>query len=752
MQETYTDWTLVSLSPLSPTLFWLLTLGVVMAAGWVIWSYRHARGRAWLMPLRAAAALLMLAFLVEPAVQLRAVRKIKNRLAVVVDRSRSMGLATESGHSRYDSVLAALDKSHHALEQLQKSHIIDWYDLEGPLASTTLPQPPMVEHTDLLVGLEHAREAGAGRPLAGVLLISDGADNAEIEGKARGTLTQAAQERLARFGAPVNTANAAAAAHFNDVAITGVLTDDFAFVQNTLEIEVHLEATGFGQLTVPVTLRREGDILATQEVALAPDTPQKVLFKTKPDKIGEFVYTVDIPAFAGEAVRSNNQYSFVLQVIRDKIRVLQVVGHPSWDERFLRQHLKENPNADLISFFILRTPADDSTVPESELSLIPFPVDKLFTTELRSFDVIIFQDFDYRPYHMAHFLPNIRNAVMEGVGFVMLGGEESFSEGGYVGTALEEILPVRLGEGGIKKGVVSPALTEAGRRHPVTDLTRGAASNDQAWKALPKWSSANRTGGLVPQATALVVDETAPNNGLSLPLVSVMDVGQGRSMAIATQEMWRWRFASERDGGAATRAYNRFWSNTLRWLVRDPEHSRIRVLPDKRRYDVSDHPEVTFVVLGRDYQPVPFAHVRAVLNQAGKTDARVDDVVAGENGVARHPYTHLEAGAYRLTATASAGQESLGEGSGVFVVESRSRELTRSAPRPDLLAAISKQTHGKEVELSTDMWDKLKLIDPDVVEIDRRRNVELWDNGWALACAIALLALEWAVRRRNGYL
>ena len=329
---------------------------------------------------------------------------------------------------------------------------------------------------------------------------------------------------------------------------------------------------------------------------------------------------------------------------------------------------------------------------------------------------------------------------------------KALAKAATLGTALEEILPVRLGEGGIKKGIVSPALTDAGRRHPVTDLTRGAASNEQAWKTLPKWSSANHTGGLVPQATALVVDETAPDNGRSMPLVSVMDVGQGRSMAIATNGMWRWRFASERDGGAATRAYNRFWSNTLRWLVRDPEHSRIRVSPDKRRYDVNDHEEITFVVLGRDYQPVPFAHVRAVLDQGGKNDARVDEIVAGENGVARHTYTDLEAGAYRLTATASAGNDSLGQGSGVFVVESRSRELTRSAPRPDLLAAITKQTGGKQVELSADMWDKLKLIDPDVVEIDRRRNIELWDNGWALAGAIALLALEWAVRRRNGYL
>ena len=39
-----------------------------------------------------------------------------------------------------------------------------------------------------------------------------------------------------------------------------------------------------------------------------------------------------------------------LEIVRDKIRVLHVVGRPSWDERFLRQHLKSDPNVDLIAF------------------------------------------------------------------------------------------------------------------------------------------------------------------------------------------------------------------------------------------------------------------------------------------------------------------------------------------------------------------------------------------------------------------
>ena len=43
---------------------------------------------------------------------------------------------------------------------------------------------------------------------------------------------------------------------------------------------------------------------------------------------------------------------------------------------------------------------------------------------------------------MSQYLPNIRDAVKGGLGFVMLGGEESFGAGGYAGTAIEEIVPL----------------------------------------------------------------------------------------------------------------------------------------------------------------------------------------------------------------------------------------------------------------------------------------------------------------------
>ncbi len=61
------------------------------------------------------------------------------------------------------NVLGALESSHEAHDNLAKSHTIDWFDLDGALVPSAIDSPPSGERSDLLLVLEHAREAGAGK-------------------------------------------------------------------------------------------------------------------------------------------------------------------------------------------------------------------------------------------------------------------------------------------------------------------------------------------------------------------------------------------------------------------------------------------------------------------------------------------------------------------------------------------------------------------------------------------------------------
>lgn len=749
--ETYNDWSFVSLSPWSGLSLWFLCSLVVLATCWVIWRYRGGRRFLLLSSVRLAGALVVLGFLLEPAVQLRVVRKIKNRFVVVVDRSRSMSIEIAK-KTRYATVRALLEQGRSSLEALGQSHWVEFFDLEGAISPSILSQEPTGERSDLLTALEKARSSGGGRPLAGMVLFSDGADNGDLQNVSTGGLSDGAKQRLRQLGAPINVVNPADR-NFQDLNISNVIADEFAFIHNTAEITVALEVAGLGSVTVPVTLKRDEQVVATQQVALTEGKIAEIVFKTKPDQIGEFVYTVSVPVIAGDALPSNNERSFVLRVVRDKIRVLQVSGRPSWDERFLRQHLKENPNVDLISFFILRTPSDVQEVPESELSLIPFPTDKLFTSELKSFDVIVFQNFDFRSYNMESYLRNIRDAVEGGLGFVIIGGEQGFGNGGYSTTPVADILPVTLEENDFVQGKGNLQLTAAGKTHPVAQVGANPQETQELWPQLSNGVWYNRVMGLKPGATALVTHSNLKAvDGTPLPVVAVSEAGQGRSIAIATPELWRWRFASLRDGGASERAYHRFWSNLLRWAVRDPEHSRVRVVPTQRRVDVGRDATVLVTVLDRDYKPRAGTKVRLSLEESRDGVLSVEDAVTDEAGVVNKRYPQLRPGAYQVSAETNDGSAVSHKGQGVFMVESQSLELSRPTPRPEVLRLIAEETGGKVLEPNAEIWDDMKVVDPEAVEIDRRRNVEIWDNAWAMMVGLGLLVLDWALRRRHGYL
>ena len=249
-----------------------------------------------------------------------------------------------------------------------------------------------------------------------------------------------------------------------------------------------------------------------------------------PDTRGQSVFRVSAEALEGELIVENNHHSFKMQVIRDKIRVLQVVGRPSWDVRALRRMLKQNPNVDLISFFILRTNDSVDAAATHELSLIPFPTDELFYQELGSFDMVIFQNFTHRGFRMTQYLPRIRDFINDGGGFVMIGGDQSFARGGYSNTPFAQFLPVILGESdGIQTTPFKAELTEVGKTHPITRLIQSSDENQSAWSALRKMNGWNVVSGIAAGADVLL---TTPKSTGAQPFVAVRDFGKGRVLSV----------------------------------------------------------------------------------------------------------------------------------------------------------------------------------------------------------------------------
>ncbi len=740
-------------------------MAVLAAVASVLLAWRGLRTetrpgrRAALLALRAVAAAAALLLLLEPAVRRVQTTRVRNRLAVLVDRSRSMNFPVEpGGETRVQAAARFLASAKGGLDGLAAEATVEGWGFArdawpADLAALSTPEPGSGGSTDILAALRGAAgESGApGRRLAGVLLVTDGADNGAL---ASGLSGQARADLLA-LGVPVNVVSVGVDAP-RDLAVERVAVDDFAFVRNTVTVEATLRARGFGREDVKVLLRREGQVVAQATVKLEPGKESyTVPLSFAPDTTGTFVLTVSTPVLPGEAVAENNSRSFVLRVIRDRVRVLLVAGRPSWDERFLRGLLKQDPNVDLVSFFILRT-AGDTPGPQDQLSLIPFPVAEIFGEQLRTFDAVIFLDFAYQPYRMLdieRFLPNLRDYVRGGGAFAMVGGDQSFAQGHYAGTPVGEILAVDPVEGmGETSEPFRPRLTAEGRRHPVTSLAPGEAANEAAWNALPPLPGLNFTMPLTAADGARVLLEapTLLSGGRPAPVVAVREVGKGRSLAVTTDSTWYWGFVAAGDGQGG-RAHQRFWNAALRWLVRDPSLTPLQLQPDRPAVEPGEPVGFSLSVRGPDYGPAPGASVSGELvAEDGKVVGRARGR-AGADGTARLEFPPPPPGAYRLQASAEVAGAPVEQAAAAVAVRASGVEDSDAAPRPELLRQVADATGGTFTRLPLSGLPELRLREPEVVEVGRKRDEPLWDRWWFLAILAGALGGEWVLRRRFGH-
>jgi len=722
------------------------------------------RGRGLLLfGLRVAGVLACLVTALEPTVELRQVTHVPNRVAVLVDASRSMEVRPpDGGASRAQRAAALIDGAGPELAALARDgHDVDLYtfaDALSPATRESLHAAPSGDSTRIGEALGELRARYAGRDLGAVLLISDGVDTGRI---GEGPLDATTRATVEALGAPIHTVGLAEKS-LRDLSIATVLADELAFVRTPVTIEAVVRQNGLPDRQVEVTLERDGRPVATRGVVLRGDkSEEKVSFDWLPDHPGNFVFRISTPVLAGEALASNNQQSFTLKVIRDRVRVLHLAGRPSWDERFLRAMLRRDPNVDLVSFFILRTETDEQPWNHDDLSLIPFPTFEIFEEQLRSFDLVIFQNFNYAPYGVEPFLPNLREYVEEGGALAMIGGDLSFTSGGYGLTPLRDVLPVELppiapsleGEAdpALTTDSFKPKLTAEGHSHPVTSLVLNPRENELVWGKLPPLQGLNRVPRAKPGAATLLVHPSLKGpDGKPAPVLVAGDAGKGRTLALLTDTAWHWGFlaAGEGDDG---RAFQRFWENAVRWLVRDPALTLLRIELGRQEYR-RDQPITARVrAMHADYTAAPGVDVTLDVTPAsaaaGGKPLRTLHVTTDNDGDADVDAGLLPPGAYRMTGHATLNGRALTQDE-TFVVRAAGPELDDVAARDRVLRELAQVSGG---EFRTEKLPPLSVRPSREIRVGRQETVEVWSRPPLLVVGLALLLIEWTLRRRAGH-
>lgn len=763
----------VLLGTWEPWVIWLIAGLTVFIFAMSVYNYRHLtplRRRLGLLFLRAAGLALLLGMFIQPAVVEETQARSRNQVAILLDTSQSMSLP-HGPSTRFDMAQDFLRNNASLLTSLAQDNDLLLFALGEdlkPLAplndeenawKSLVPNAP---GTRLVHGLAQLKRHLHNRDLGAVIVLTDGVDTDRPDG-----LEEADRMALEDLRAPVFFFSTQGASPVRDVAIRRLATNSFAFYMNTTSVEAEVEVLGLTSGSIALTFSENGREISRRYLPVeAGKTDYQVSFEFVPKTLGKQVLEVKAEAIEGEIYLPNNRRQAVIQVVRDKVRVLQIVGQPSWDERFLRNHLKSDPNVDLISFFILVNPQNYRPVNTRDTALIPFPARELFEEELGGFDLVIFQNFNYGPFQTRRYLPKIAQFVREGGAFLMIGGPRSFASGGYRGTPITDILPVELPSdrprtrrsgGPSKDPLVDTStfkghLTTVGQSHPVMRLTPQVSANRGVWEGLEALEGFNKVQGIKKDALVLLEHPTQRlPNGSKAPLVVLGPAGKGRAMAVLTDSTWHWSFHAGNRGGDRQH-YDEFWASSLRWLVGDPELALVHVRLRDERVRVGSATVVSVEVNQANYQPAVGAQVHLTLSREGD-DApafEAEELVTNAEGRVDVEIPVNALGVYRLKAFATHQGTPIGHGTNVLVATQRSREFERLQTEGDLVEAIAKATGG-EVFPITARPLTLPTREARVIKVTRRQSHELWTEPWVLLAILLLFSAEWALRRRYGY-
>lgn len=384
--------------------------------------------------------------------------------------------------------------------------------------------------------------------------------------------------------------------------------------QNNVWIKVH-DAPPFSfeekplhfRVTVSRTSANHGDRIqlqallgespvGTTNVALGPnETEADVEMTLPPLTRGQKLITVKALPIAGESTLWDNVSHLSLEVLPNTVGVLHLLGSPSWDGRFVRRYLKSEPKYDLISFFILRDPWDSQQVSERELSLIPFPVERLFREELPNFRVVIVQNFTLFQFLLPEYQNNLVKFVQDGGGLLFIGGPRALTSSDLMSSPLRSILPFDYSGSAFDASPIfdipsfEPDLAAdraKNERGPVFDPqldftvemgrpdTKKRALSDvyDDWESLAPSLTGWRSGrGLHHMERVKFKADTtvllkAKAGRTEIPLAVASYPGQGRALWLFTDSMWR--LAMTPDGETSRQVYNQFMQGAMTWLMR----------------------------------------------------------------------------------------------------------------------------------------------------------------------------------------
>lgn len=605
-----------------------------------------------------------------------------------------------------------------------------------------------------------------GGPIAAVVLVSDGGNNAGGDYR---LAASAAADALV----PVYSVGLGSDQRPPNLRVVDLEAPERVYPGDKFTVTGYVQAQNYASgVTVELfsSPGSGGDESKEDEQTLDSGKSGQVIpvkFELKPEDQGIRQYKLRVRPFDGEAEKRDNEKTAKVEIIDRRTKVLLMAGGPMRDFIFLRNQLFRDK--EVVSDVWLQSGKPGISQEAHEiLQKFPETEDELF-----EYDAIVAFDPDWEQLSAEQVLLLERWVAEKAGGLVIVTGPvftpqwSSRRRGDPRIDALKALYPVvfynqgsatlSLGRFGSEKSWPL-AFTLDGQQAEFLWLDDNAAASERAWADFDGVCGYYAVKDAKPggRVYARFGDPDTAIDSTQPIYMAGQFYGSGRVFFLASGEMWRLRAVDDV-------YFEQFYTKLIRWasegrLLRDS--SRGVLLVDKDRCALGDQVAVRAILQDAQHRPLTLDRVQAMLVQPDNTRLplimkEVKD--EGRQGIFVEQFTAMQEGDYRIELQHPTAAEQ------VLSREVRVKIPAKETEFPErndaVLREIADTTSGEYfVGLKAALGDGSEAASSLIAKIRPQdqttvlpgtpdRSFERQLMGWLLALICGCLCLEWLLRR-----
>jgi uncharacterized membrane protein len=659
------------------------------------------------------------------------------KIMVLLDTSSSMDCKDELGISRAERAGQMSEKLAEKLGPLTNVEVLH-FDMDVHDGKETGPGAGQIRGTDLGKSLVSISDKADKSDYISAILLSDGGD--EVIQSPR---LPEVPLYITGVGSDPDS--------WNDLAVTDVRSP--ALVAESSNFEVTAEVAGrfasrdfaskvpVVQVCLEERQQDQWQVLGSEYVRLDGSKARAKFSRQAPSEPGLKEYRIRVKDIPGELSDLNNIRNFSLEVRKEILHVLFFAQELGWDFSMIRKELARDESVELTALFRIseqRFIVQGTRRQGDEKIEAGFPASKKV---LDLYKCIIIGSFGSSQWQQDQ-LEALLEYVRDGGAVVFLGGESSYGRGGYGGTSIEPLFPWRISN--------TQSAFQIGRF--AVSAPAAALNNEtiaQTAKIISQLSSVtvesvNVEGPLKSGATTLL---EASVGGRSVPLVSVQRYGQGQTMAVATNTLWKWC----RDSDSLKDAYGYFWRQAVKNMMGWEEGQRfLAVKWDQEQYSPGETALATIRVAGRHDADQLRLEAKVKVGESS-TPVSVEPMAGQENTFAAE-MNFSKSAQYVFELNAFVESQVLESYEKKIVVGTRLNEGANLQVDHAFLDNLATQTGGRYFP-ETEFENLIGTIRSRILSQAVSMEIPLVEDSFVyILIFVVILVAEWIIRRRMNLL